>query len=248
MSEPMIGERAFSRARRLLSWTILLLAGVSVALLAGLAASGMIAGTAPDETWAVRANVGETFGVLNAIFSGLALAAVVVTFWMQFTELRSQRAELALQRDSLIQTKAELHRSAEADLRHLHFDLVQLSIADPELAQVWPQVVGSPARHRQYQYANLIIQHSWLQLKISDYTEAELQSMLRYLFSSPIIREYWTTTKEFRQRILVTDSFEHRMTAVADEVCSEYEHLLRTHRPDPATPAWNGTAEVAEAA
>jgi hypothetical protein len=206
MSEQMIGERAFKRARRLLSWAILVLAGVTAALFVGLAASSMIADTAPDPAWAVRANVGEAFGVLNAIFSGLALVAVVVTFWMQFTELRSQRAELALQRDSLIQTQAELHRSAEADLRHLHLDLVKMSISDPELAMVWPKVTSSPERHRQFQYANLILQHAWLQLKTTDYSEAELQSTLRYLFSSPILREYWITTKEFRNRILVSGS------------------------------------------
>jgi hypothetical protein len=248
MSEQMIGERVFRQARRLLSWTILVLAGVSVALLAGLAASGMIAGTAPDEAWAVRANVGETFGVLNAIFSGLALAAVVVTFWMQFSELRSQRAELALQRDSLVQTQTELHRTAEAQLRQIHLDLVKMSIADPDLASVWPQVVASPARQRQYLYANLILQHNWLRLEITTCSQAELESTLRYLFSSPIIREYWIATKEARRRILAGDSFEHRMNVVADEVCSEYENLLRTHHPDPAIPPWSDAVKVPEAA
>ncbi len=244
----MIGERAVGRARRTLSWTVLLLAGVAAALFAGLAASSTIAGTAPEATWAVRANVGETFGVLNAIFSGLALAAVVVTFWMQFTELRSQRAELALQRDSLIQTQTELHRSAEAHLRRLHVDLVKMSIDDPELANVWPKVTDSVSRHRQYQYANLIIQHNWLQVQISEFSTAELQSTFRFLFSSPIIREYWIMTAGVRSRTVVPGSFEHRMTLLGDEVCAEYEHVLRTQHARTTAPVdWGAGAEVPEA-
>ncbi|GAA1872615.1 hypothetical protein GCM10009687_45570 [Asanoa iriomotensis] len=249
MGEPVMGERALWRARRLLSWAVLLLAGVAGALVVGLAASSAIAGTATDADWTVRANVGEAFGLLNAIFSGLALAAVVVTFWMQFTELRSQRAELAVQRDSLVRTQAELHRSAEADLRRLHVDLVKMSIADPDLASVWPKVTDSIERHRQYLYANLILQHNWLQLQISDFSETELQSTFRYLFSSPIIREYWIMTGGVRGRVVVPGTFEHRMTLLGDEVCAEYEHVLRTqHGRHGTMPDWTARTEAAEAA
>ena len=50
---------------------------------------------------------GDWFGALNALFSGLALAGVVVTLVMQSVELELQRDEIHL-------TRAEVRRSAEA--------------------------------------------------------------------------------------------------------------------------------------
>ncbi|MEL6362308.1 MAG: hypothetical protein AAFR21_14620 [Pseudomonadota bacterium] len=51
--------------------------------------------------------IGDSFGVVNSLFSGLALAGVVVAIVMQSAELRYQRAELAL-------TRTELKRTADA--------------------------------------------------------------------------------------------------------------------------------------
>lgn len=55
----------------------------------------------------VRGQVGDAFGVVNALFSGLALAGVVLAILMQ-------REELQLQRDELRETRAELSRTAQA--------------------------------------------------------------------------------------------------------------------------------------
>lgn len=53
---------------------------------------------------------GDTFGAANALFSGLALAGVIIAILMQKQELELQRQELA-------QTREELKRSAEAQER-----------------------------------------------------------------------------------------------------------------------------------
>ena len=50
---------------------------------------------------------GDSFGAVNALFSGLALAGVIVTLLMQ-------RRELSLQREELTLTRKELARAAEA--------------------------------------------------------------------------------------------------------------------------------------
>ena len=133
---------------------------------------GMVAIFAPaadSATWSLWGAVGESFGALNAIFSGLALAALVVTFWLQFKELRSQRMELSLQRESLIQSHQELHRAAEVNIRHLHVDLMKMAIDDPVLAELWPLAhTGlAPECLRQYFYANLMLQH--IRRKISSH-------------------------------------------------------------------------------
>lgn len=51
--------------------------------------------------------VGDMFGAINALFSGLALAGIIYTIYLQHEELKLQREELKL-------TRKELHRSAEA--------------------------------------------------------------------------------------------------------------------------------------
>lgn len=56
-------------------------------------------------TWSDRANFGEMFGAVNSLFSGLALAGVVVAILLQRQELEFQRRELTL-------TRAELERTA----------------------------------------------------------------------------------------------------------------------------------------
>ncbi len=45
-----------------------------------------------------RGTIGDMFGTVNALFSGLAFAGIIVTILMQREELKSQREELALTR------------------------------------------------------------------------------------------------------------------------------------------------------
>src|SRR5215475_2921037 len=60
-----------------------------------------------DHAWEARSSFGDMFGVANAIFSGLAFAALIVTLLMQKEELELQRSELQ-------DTRTELTRTAEA--------------------------------------------------------------------------------------------------------------------------------------
>ena len=59
----------------------------------------------PD--WPTRAQFGDSFGAINALFSGLAFASLIYTIFLQRGELQLQRQELQL-------TRSELTRSAEA--------------------------------------------------------------------------------------------------------------------------------------
>ena len=67
---------------------------------------------APESS--ARAEIGEEFGAINALFSGLALAGMVYAILLQSDELRLQREELKLQRRELADTRAELKRQADA--------------------------------------------------------------------------------------------------------------------------------------
>jgi hypothetical protein len=58
----------------------------------------------------VRGTTGDMFGAVNALFSGLAFAGIIITILLQ-------RKELSLQRDELILTREELKRTADAQER-----------------------------------------------------------------------------------------------------------------------------------
>ncbi len=57
--------------------------------------------------WSKSGSFGDTFGAINSLFSGLALAGIIYTIYLQKTELGLQRKELKY-------TRKELKRSANA--------------------------------------------------------------------------------------------------------------------------------------
>jgi hypothetical protein len=60
--------------------------------------------------WNDRGNLGDSFGGINALFSGLAFAGIIYTILLQKKELTLQRAELE-------DTRVELKRAADAQER-----------------------------------------------------------------------------------------------------------------------------------
>lgn len=64
-------------------------------------------------TWTERGQFGDLFGAVNSLFSGLALAGIVFTIFLQRQELKLQRIELEL-------TRTELERTATAQEASVH--------------------------------------------------------------------------------------------------------------------------------
>jgi hypothetical protein len=224
---PPARRRLFGTVLGGVKWVALLaLAGIAVLLL-GVLVAELLAGGAPSATWHRYADVGETFGAINSVFSGLALAALVITFWVQFHELRTQRTELAMQREALSKSQEALHRTAEANLRMLHVELLKMGIDDPDLAAVWPPLKpGLPHEiNRQYFYANLIFQNVRLYLTVGSYSTAHIEANLRYLFSSPLMRDYWKASA-FGRSFVPPDTLEAELAALADSICTEYDTVM----------------------
>jgi hypothetical protein len=246
-SESNHSNGRLARARSTVKWFTVSLILVTAILTAGLAIVALLSQHGSTAMWIRWSNIGQAFGALNSVVAGFALVALVVTFLAQLQEFRAQRAELAVQRESLRLAQSDLHRGTEAELRKLHVDLLKMAMNDSQLAAVWPALKPglSRERNRQYLYANLILQHAWLMVRISDYTEAEMQSNLRYLFTSPLMREYWQASARNRSAILVSGTDEYRFAEVADEICAEYQAVLACMNQCPIDP---DDAPVAEAA
>jgi hypothetical protein len=182
--------------------------------------------------------VSVIFESVNAAFSGLvfialiALVALVVTFRLQYDELRLQRAELRNQHQAVDKSQKALHCSAEADIRALHVQLIKMSMDDEDLADVWPQYQGpvSAVRSKQNKYANLILQHQKMLYELGIFDRDDLISMVRYLFASPLIRSFWEGKMVARRVLNATTSREAEFDEIVDIAYRE------TEPPDPPKP------------
>lgn len=65
-------------------------------------------------SWEERAQLGDLFGVINSLFSGLAFAGVIYTIYLQREELALQRRELQLTREELQRAASAQEHSQEA--------------------------------------------------------------------------------------------------------------------------------------
>lgn len=80
--------------------------------------------------WTESGTFGDTFGALNAVFSGLALAGVVVTILIQRTELKNQREELILQRNEMKETRKEFLLNRTTTLVYNQLDRFEKALND----------------------------------------------------------------------------------------------------------------------
>ena len=57
---------------------------------------------------------GDSFGILTALFSGLAFSGLIITILLQRKELELQRKELRLQREEMAASRGELAAQVSA--------------------------------------------------------------------------------------------------------------------------------------
>lgn len=213
-----------------------LAAFVAVVVFGSIAIAVVVADNASGQKWALWGNIGQTFESVNAIFSGLAFIALVVTFWLQLAELKEQRQELQLQRKATSASQNDLHCSALADLRALHVELIKMSIKDRDLALVWPEFAPglSEQRNKQYLFANLVLQNTWLNAELGHFPREVFIEHLKYLFASPLIRDYWAISAGVRGSVVTrTTDPDWDYTATIDAI---YEEAVRTAGDPPVSP------------
>jgi len=216
-----------SRALPALRWALIAVLTGGLVVPAGIGLTAVVGRGGDDVIWARWGSVGEAFGVINSIVSALALAALIFTYVTQTRDLRVRRGDLVLQRAALENAEKSLRRSSDIDLRSLHMRLIGMAIEDPRLAEVLPSHVGTDeTTRRQHLYANLLLQHVWLQYTAGIASEEEMVSNVRHLFASPKVREYWKDTAKIRRNVYVPGTQEISLAGVADTIWREYEGLL----------------------
>jgi len=73
---------------------------------------------------------GDSFGAINALFSGLAFVGLIFTIYLQKNELKLQRNELRLQRNELKENREQLRRTAAAQEKTEKLMNKQLKLAN----------------------------------------------------------------------------------------------------------------------
>ncbi|KUL39972.1 hypothetical protein ADL15_07935 [Actinoplanes awajinensis subsp. mycoplanecinus] len=208
-----------------MSASALLLLFAVLVLAAGIAMTAVIGRFGNDVGWSRWSDVGEAFGAVNSVVSALAVAALLITWTLQ-------SRDLATQRKILEDAQIALRRSADVGIRNLHVNLIRMAIENPDLAAVWPiDGVYDPVVRGQHMYANLMIQHVWLQFTAGLASREELINNLRHLFASPRVRDFWRDTADSRNNVYEAGTEESRLALIAEEIWTEYETVLRCSTP-----------------
>lgn len=83
--------------------------------------------------WGKAGQFGDTFGTLNAVFSALAFAGIIITIIIQKQELKNQFEELKLQREEMKNTRIEFLNSRITNLVYNQLDRFETYLNDFEI-------------------------------------------------------------------------------------------------------------------
>lgn len=82
------------------------------------------------DSWQKSGTFGDTFGALNALFSGLAFSGVIITILIQKTELKNQREELMLQRTEMQETRKEFLLNRTTNIIYNQLERFEKSLSE----------------------------------------------------------------------------------------------------------------------
>lgn len=116
-----------SASTRIGKWPIIIFLCVLLAWVACLCL-----GVAFLSGWEKRGQFGDLFGSVNALFSGLAFAALIITIFLQRKELELQRDELRLQREEMEKSRQVLTEQARSQMRQNLAAIYQLKATASE--------------------------------------------------------------------------------------------------------------------
>jgi hypothetical protein len=121
------------------------------------------------EDWINLSNVGQAYGGVSAILSGLAFCGIACSIFLQWRQNR------------LTQLTASRERQ---------FELVKLAMADPDL--MFQREEGETVQaHTQKMYYNLWVSHWAMLWELGGITESELRPNFSVLFRNESAREWW---------------------------------------------------------
>jgi hypothetical protein len=158
-----------SRALRRRWVSFLLIAGTVLVFLVAILAFPFYLPAAAGQDWQTLSNVGQAYGVMSAVLSGLALCGVVASVTLQWRQAVWARTTSARER---------------------HFELMKLMLEDPGLShELRPGESGQ--EHRRKLVNNLWASHWLLLYEVGELDPEMLRSVFDDLFLDPAARDWW---------------------------------------------------------
>lgn len=129
-------------------------------------------------------DISTALGLFSALFSGFAAFGLLYT--------------IDLQRNALNLQAKDVQQGAAMQVRMLHLELLKLSIADPELEQVWSGGTGT-LTGKQSMYTNLILSHWETMFTTGLLSEQQLQNLLSERMNS-LVMQFWDKHRASRRQ------------------------------------------------
>lgn len=159
-----------------------------------------------------------TRGLGSAATVGLVLAAGALAALAVQQRRRTEVCRQAVEARNADDLRARLTEYHRIQLR-----LVDKALEDPELAAVLSTVeTDSPARRRQYLYANELYSHALFGYRMGVASLEELHGHLRVLVRNTVFRDYWDATRHHRAS-LKAESVEARVGTMVDALIRDLD-------------------------
>lgn len=164
---------------------------------------------------------GDSFGFLNAFFTGGAFLLVLWTITIQQRELSLQREEMS--------------KMISQQTRQAHIELLKLAVDDEDLSPVWGSRLGSHTERKQAMYVNLILSHWQMMFGDDLITEPELKLLLKnHMIRSEYFRSFWQRNSSSRAAYAALTSKQTRFHNLIEAAFKEALEELRQASPEAA--------------
>ncbi|MFE9445204.1 DUF6082 family protein [Streptomyces sp. NPDC006602] len=159
-------------------------------------------------------------GLRSAVAAGLGMAAGAL---VAMAAHRQAVASLCVRLEHVERAARAQQHTNLANQQRMHWELLSKAMDDSQLAEVLDlyEVPVSPKQRRQYIFANALYTNLLFYYRIGNLSRDEFFKHARGIFQSPIVREYWYSTRQ--QRASISDTDEAELGLMVDELLRQME-------------------------
>jgi hypothetical protein len=164
------------RSLRAISIVVLVVSGIFLILISPMGLP--LISTEKGINWARLSSIGQTYGAISAVISGVALAGIAVSLFFQARELDLTREQIS---------------------RNYHFDLIRFSLENPAFISSWGYVPAEGASLddvRRMGYTNMIVSFWSTSYITRSLGESELRLNFAHMFKGEVGRNYWERSRD----------------------------------------------------
>lgn len=164
------------RSLRTISIVVLVVGGIFLILISPMGLR--LISTAKGINWARLSSIGQTYGAISAVISGVALAGIAVSLFLQARELDLTREQM---------------------FRNYHLDLIRFSLENPRFISSWGYISAEGSSLDdvlRVGYSNMIVSFWSTSYVTRSVEQRELQLNFAHMFKGEAGRNYWEGSRD----------------------------------------------------